>query len=106
MSRDGFAYGLALHVAPVVRTISSLAAKRVTSHVLRHSTAMTVLHATGDIRKVSPWRGHSDTKMTELYVRVRPVDKLKILAAPTPPSTRREKLPRAQDSLMSLSNGK
>ena len=73
MSRDGSAYRLNLHVAAAVRAVPSLAAKRVTPHVLRHSTAMTILQATGDISKVSWWLGHADTKTTELYLRVAPV---------------------------------
>ena len=106
MSRDGFAYRLDLHVAAAGRAVPSLAAKRVTPHVLRHSTAMTVLHATGDIRKVSLWLGHADTKTTELYLRASLAEKLKILAANTPPSIRPGKFPGAQDSLMRLLNGK
>ena len=77
-----------------------------TPHVLRHSTAMTILHATGDIRKVSLWLGHADTKTTELYLRASPAEKLEILEANTPPSIRPGKFPGAQDSLMSLLNGK
>ena len=37
LSRDGFAYRLDLHVAAAGRAVPSLAAKRVTPHVLRHS---------------------------------------------------------------------
>ena len=93
LSRDGFGYRLDLHVAAAGRAVPSLAAKRVTPHVLRHSTAMTVLHATGDIRKVSLWLGHADTKTTELYLRASPAEKLEILAANTPPSIRPGKFP-------------
>ena len=105
LSRDGFAYRLDLHVAAAGRAVPSLAAKRVTPHVLRHSTAMTILHATGDIRKVSLWLGHADTKTTELYLRASPAEKLEILEANTPPSIRPGKFPGAQDRLMSLLNG-
>ena len=105
LSRDGFAYRLDLHVAAAVRAVPSLAAKRVTPHGLRHSTAMTILHATGDIRKVSLWLGHADTKTTELYLRASPAEKLEILEANTPPSIRPGKFPGAQDRLTSLLNG-
>ena len=106
MSRDGFAYRLDLQVAAAGRAVPSLAAQRVTPHVLRHSTAMTILHATGDIRKVSLRLGQADTKTTELYLRASPAEKLEILEANTPPSIRPGKFPGAQDSLMSLLNGK
>ena len=65
----------------------SIEGKRVTPHVLRHSTAMTILHATGDIRKVSLWLGHADIKTTEAYLRASPAENCESLR-PTyrPPS--------------------
>ena len=36
MSRDGFAHRLALHVVTAARAVPSIAAKRVTPHVVRH----------------------------------------------------------------------
>ena len=67
--------------------IPSIEGKRVTPHVLRHSTAMTILHATGDIRKVSLWLGHADIKTTEASLRASPAEKRESLR-PTyrPPS--------------------
>ena len=53
MSTDGFAYILDKHVATAARKVPAIKDKRVTPHVLRHSAAMAILHATGDIRKVS-----------------------------------------------------
>ena len=73
MSTDGFAFLLRKHVATASITVASINAKRVTPHVLRHSAAMAILHATGDIRKVSLWLGHADIRTTEMYVaRARP----------------------------------
>jgi len=106
MSPDGFAYRLSLHVATAVEAAPSLAAKRVTPHVLRHSTAMTILRATGDTRKVSLWLGHADTKTTESYLRASPAEKLEILKASTPPSIQPGKFPGAQDAVMNLLNRK
>ena len=106
MSRDGFAHRLALHVVTAARTVPSLAAKRVTPHVVRHSTAMAILRATGDIRKVSLWLGHADIRTTEVYLRASPAEKLEILAAHTPPEIRPGAFPGAQDSLMRLLNGR
>src|SRR5690606_36811754 len=81
MSRDGFAHRLALHVATAARRHPSLALKRVTPHVLRHSCAMHTLAATGDIRKVSLWLGPASLQSTEAYLRVDPPDKLAVLTA-------------------------
>ena len=50
MSRDGFAYRLGLHVAAAAAAAPSIASKRVTPHVLRHSCAMHTLEATGDVQ--------------------------------------------------------
>ena len=66
MSGDGFVYRLGLHVVAVARSVPSLAAKPVTPHGLRHSTAMSILHATGDFGKVSLWIGQADMKTTDL----------------------------------------
>jgi site-specific recombinase XerD len=91
LSRDGFAHRLAVHIATAERKRPTLAEKRVTPHVLRHSCAMHTLEATGDIRKVSLWLGHASVQSTEAYLRVDPAEKLAILAsnaAPTVPKGR------------------
>ncbi|MDE0704744.1 MAG: tyrosine-type recombinase/integrase, partial [Rhodospirillaceae bacterium] len=106
MSPDGFAYILSQHVVRAARTVPSLNEKRVTPHVIRHSTAMMILHATGDVRKVSLWLGHADLKSTEAYLRASPAEKLEILEINAPPSIRPGAFPGAKDSLMSLLGGK
>jgi integrase len=47
---------------------------------------MTILQATGDLRKVSLWLGHAHMQTTEIYLRADPVEKIE---AVTPPSLRR-----------------
>ena len=106
MSPDGFAYILSQHVARAMLAVPSLKTKRVTPHVIRHSTAMTILHATGDVRKVSIWLGHADLKTTEVYLHASPAEKLEILAVNAPPSIRPGAFPGAKDSLMSILGGK
>ena len=106
MSTDGFAYILKKHVATAARKVPSIEGKRVTPHVLRHSTAMTILHATGDIRKVSLWLGHADIKTTEAYLRASPAEKLRILETNVPPSIRPGTFPGATDSLMRVLGGR
>ena len=106
MSPDGFAYILSQHVARAMLAVPSLKTKRVTPHVIRHSTAMTILHATGDVRKVSIWLGHADLKTTEVYLHASPAEKLEILAVNAPPSIRPGAFPGAKDSLISILGGK
>ena len=106
MSTDGFAYLLKQHVATAAETVPSMKTERVTPHVLRHSAAMAILHATGDIRKVSLWLGHADIRTTEMYIRASPAGKLGILETNTPPSIRPGTFPGVGDSLMELPGGK
>ena len=102
MSRHGFAHRLALHAANAARRVPSLGRKRVSPHVLRHSCAMHTLEATGDIRKVSLWLGHSSIRSTEAYLRVDPVEKLEILAARVPPSIVKGTFSDATDRLLAV----
>lgn len=89
MSRSGFEYILGKHVVTAAKAAPSIAAKRVTPHVLRHSCAMHTLQATGDVRKVSLWLGHASIQTTEMYLRADPTEKLEALTAMGPPSLKR-----------------
>ena len=105
MSTDGFTYILKKHAAAAAQAVPSIRDKNVTPHVLRHSTAMAILHATGDIRKVSLWLGHAHMKTTEVYLRASPAEKLRILESNAPPSIRSGAFPGVKDSLMSVLGG-
>jgi site-specific recombinase XerD len=85
MTRSGFEYILAKHVAVATETCRTLAEKRVTPHVLRHSCAMHILQATRDVRQVSLWLGHASLQSTEVYLRADPTEKLATLAASDSP---------------------
>ena len=101
MTRSGFGYILARHAAAAARRQPSLAAKRVTPHVLRHTCAMHTLQATRDVRKVSLWLGHASLQSTEIYLRADPTEKLEALAAMAPPSLQRGRF-RAPDKLLAM----
>lgn len=88
MTRAGFEYILAKHVAVATLTVPSVASKRVSPHVLRHTCAMHVLQATHDVRKVSLWLGHATMKSTEVYLRADPTEKLAALNASVAPAIR------------------
>jgi hypothetical protein len=83
------AYLLKQHVATAARHKPGLKKKRVSPHVLRHTCAMIVLQATGDIRKVSLWLGHATLTTTEVYTRGDPTEKLDAMEAIVPPHLRR-----------------
>jgi integrase/recombinase XerD len=89
LTRSGFEYILSKHVHTATAKQPSLAKKRVSPHVLRHTCAMRTLQATGDIRKVALWLGHASTQSTEVYVRADPSEKLEALVTITPPTLRR-----------------
>lgn len=88
LTRAGAEYILRKHVTTAQKTCPSLAAKRVSPHVLRHTSAMNTLRATRDIRKVSLWLGHATTQSTEVYLSQDPVERLETLEAVVPPSLR------------------
>lgn len=104
MTRDGFAFRLAKHVDAAAKKQPSILGKRVTPHVLRHSCAMHTLAATGDIRKVALWLGHSSIKSTEAYLRADPEEKLQILAAHGAPAIKAGKFKPPTDSLITMLN--
>ena len=99
MTRAGFEYLLRKHVAATARSSPLLRGKHITPHTLRHSCAMTILQATGDVRKVSLWLGHADIKTTQVYLRADPTEKLDAMEKVVPPSLRRGRF-RAPDKLI------
>jgi len=89
MTRSGFEYVLTKWALVARAACPSLALKRVSPHVLRHTCAMNILHATGDIRKVALWLGHARSDTSEIYVRADPAEKLEVLREMMPPSLQR-----------------
>lgn len=104
LTRSGFEYILAKYAAAAAVSCPSLKKKRVSPHVLRHTCAMTVLGATGDLRKVSLWLGHADMKTTEVYLHADVSEKLAIAGAVVPPSLQRGRF-RAPDALIASLKG-
>ncbi|WP_454741335.1 tyrosine-type recombinase/integrase [Cupriavidus necator] len=89
MTRAGFEYILAKHAKAAAVLQPSLAEKRISPHVLRHSCAMHTLQATHDVRRVALWLGHARVQSTEIYLRADPTEKLEALAAAGIPNLRR-----------------
>lgn len=99
LTRDGFEHILSRHVVTATLRAPTIAKKRVSPHVLRHSCAMNTLEATHDIRKVALWLGHASVQTTEIYVRADPTAKLEAIDAVLPPALRRGRF-RAPDKLL------
>ena len=68
LSRDGFEYLLAKHVKTARESCSSLEAKTISAHTLRHTTAMQLLHAGVDRSVIALWLGHESMDTTQIYL--------------------------------------
>ena len=102
MTRRGFAKRLALHAQTAAHSVPSISGKTVSPHLLRHACALHTLEATGDIRKVSLWLGHSSLQTTEMYLRADPADKLDTLDTWRPLSLRKGRFKGVQDELLAM----
>lgn len=89
MTRAGFAYLLDKHAKVASKYCSSLFSKRISPHVLRHTCAMVLFQATGDLRKVSLWLGHAQMQTTEVYLRADPLEKIETIEGIMPLNLKR-----------------
>lgn len=68
LSSDGIEYLLAKHVAVAREQCSSMRRKRISPHVLRHSTAMELLQHGVDHSVIALWLGHESPETTQMYI--------------------------------------
>jgi len=68
LSADAVQHALATHVTAAQRKCPSLAKKRVTPHVLRHTAAMELLQAGVDRAMIAIWLGHESLDTTQIYL--------------------------------------
>lgn len=88
LSADAFQYTVAKHHALARQTCPSLANKRVTPHVLRHTTAMELLQAGVDRSLIAIWLGHESLETTQIYLDANLALKEQILAKTLPVASR------------------
>lgn len=105
MTRSGFEYILDKHARTAAERCPSLAKKRISPHVLRHTCALTVLQATNDLRKVSLWLGHASMQTTEIYTRADPSVKLEALNSIVAPKLRSGRFKATDELITSLQAG-
>jgi integrase/recombinase XerD len=86
LSPDAVADLLAKHVVTAADQCPSLKAKRVSPHTLRHTAAMTLLHAGVDTSTIALWLGHAGTKATQIYLHADLALKQAALARTAPPA--------------------
>ena len=68
LSRDAVGWLLSKHVTNARERLPSLGAKTITPHVLRHSSAMRLLHAGVDPTVIAMWLGHEKAETVEVYL--------------------------------------
>lgn len=88
LSPDAVQRRVALHVSTASDRCSSLGAKTVTPHVLRHSAAMALLQSGVDVSVIALWLGHEDIRSTQAYLHADLAIKERALARTTPTSAK------------------
>ena len=85
LSRDALEQRLTKHAAAAAERCPSIATKRVTPHVLRHTAAMRLLRADIDTTVIALWLGHEQVETTQIYLHADLAIKEQALARTTPP---------------------
>jgi site-specific recombinase XerD len=87
LSRDAVALLVTRHAATASQSCTSLQAKTITPHTLRHTAAMRLLHAGVDTSVIALWLGHEKTDTVQIYLHADLSLKERALARTTPPGT-------------------
>lgn len=94
------------HAAKAVERVPSLAAKRVSPHVIRHTTATHLLRAGVDINTIRAWLGHVSLNTTNIYAETDLETKARALATCEPVTGNSKIKPwRQQPKLMEFLRG-
>ena len=88
LSRDAIEHRITHYVAKAIAAYPSLRGKTITAHVLRHTTAMRLLHAGVDTSVIALWLGHVSVDTTQIYLHADLQIKEKALARTRPPNGR------------------
>ena len=99
LSRDAVERLVAKYVVDARATCPSLRSKRVTPHVLRHTTAVELLRAGNDATIVALYLGHESIATTQIYIDADLEVKERALARTAPPGIRRGRF-RPGDALL------
>jgi site-specific recombinase XerD len=68
LSADAVQRRITLHAENAAAQSSSLKGKHLSPHVLRHTSAMSLLHAGVDTTVIALWLGHADVRSTNAYL--------------------------------------
>jgi integrase/recombinase XerD len=84
LSADAVQHLVRKYAAAAQETCPSLTDKRVTPHLLRHTTAMELLQSGVDRTLIALWLGHESVETTQIYLDANLAIKEEILAKTTP----------------------
>jgi len=104
LSRDAVERLVTKHAAKAGESRRSLTEKRVTPHVLRHTTAVQLLQAGVDTSVIALWLGHESVETTQIYLDADLEIKERALARLTPPRTPKRRF-KADDQLLAFLKG-
>ena len=101
LSRHGVTHILAQAVSSAKPKCPSLATKRVSPHIIRHTTAMHLLQSGVDISVIALWLGHESIETTHMYVEADLTTKEQALEKLAPIKAKTGRF-QADDALMSF----
>lgn len=104
LSADAVQRLVDLHVQTATRTMPSLRTKKVTPHVLRHTSAMQLLQGGVDSTVIALWLGHENPRTTQIYLHADLSMKERALARTTPPTSKSGRF-RPSDALLAFLEG-
>jgi integrase/recombinase XerD len=104
LSTDAVERLVAKHATTASEHCPSLATKRVTPHVLRHTCAMRLREAGVDISLIALWLGHEQIASTQIYLHADLAAKERALARTAAPSVPPGRY-RPPDSLLAFLDG-
>lgn len=104
LSPDAIEHRLTHYAALATESCPSLREKTITAHVLRHTTAMRLLHAGVDTSVIALWLGHASVETTQIYLHADMTLKERALARTRPPNTRQGRY-QPSDALLAWLDG-
>jgi len=93
LTRSGVAARLRIAVAKARGQCDSLRARRISPHVIRHTTAMHLLQSGVDLSVIALWLGHERPDTTHKYLEADLATKRRALDRLQPPRSRRSRAP-------------
>lgn len=84
LSRDALERRIAKHAATAALSCPTLAEKKISPHVMRHTAAMRLLNAGVDTTVIALWLGHESVATTQVYVHADLAVKERALARTAP----------------------